>query len=113
MNEKMNSISNKSISINNTNTATLNTTTSNTNSNMNLNNNKVRKRQEQAFQNFFKNQKNKIEWDKVQIKILQNNEFFIGILEPDEKNPKKGILVTARGEYYDGEFVNGKKEGEG
>ena len=75
--------------------------------------NKIRKRQEEAFNNYFKNQKNKIDWDKVKIKFLQNNEFFIGILEAEEKYPKKGILIASNGDYYDGEFVNGKKEGEG
>ena len=76
-------------------------------------NNKIRKRQEEAFNNYFKNQKNKIDWDKVKIKFFQNNEFFIGMLDDEEKYPKKGILIASNGDYYDGEFVNGKKEGEG
>ena len=76
--------------------------------------NNIRKKYEEAFNNYFNNQKNnKIEWEKIKIKFFQNNEFFIGILDPEEKNPKKGILVSSNGDYYDGEFVNGKKEGEG
>ena len=75
--------------------------------------NKNRKKLEDAFQNYFKNQKYKMELDKTKIKFFPNSDFFIGILDQDEKFPLKGILVSINGEYYDGEFVNGKKEGEG
>mgnify|MGYP002624148171 FL=1 len=74
---------------------------------------KIRKRQDEAFQNFFKSQKYRSEWSRAKIKFSQNGDFFIGVFEQDEKYPKRGILVSSGGDYYDGEFVNGKKEGEG
>ena len=54
--------------------------------------------------------------DKIKIKFLTNNDFFIGIFEENDyikETPKKGILYTVNGDYYEGEFVNGKKEGNG
>ena len=75
--------------------------------------NKARKKIEEAFQNYFKNPKYKLDLDKTKLKIFPNNDFFVGILDQDEKFPLKGILVSNYGEYYDGEFVNGKREGEG
>ena len=75
--------------------------------------NKNRKKLEDAFQNYFKNPKYKLDLDKTKIKFFPNSDFFIGILDQDEKFPQKGILVSTNGDYYDGEFVNGKKEGEG
>ena len=111
MNERQNLFINKGDTVNSV------PTNSTTNTNMcvsiSLSNN-IKKRHEEAFNNYFKNQKNnKIEWDKVKIKFFPNNEFFIGIFDSEDKYPKKGILISSNGDYYDGEFVNGKKEGEG
>jgi hypothetical protein len=105
INEKINSFINKGNAINQN--------IANTNVNLNMYNNNTRKKQEEAFNNYFQNGKYKIEWDKVKVKFFQNNDFFIGILEQDEKFPKKGILVSSNGEYYEGDFANGRKEGEG
>ena len=108
--EKQNLISNKS-NINAINQNQINNiNTTNIGVNISVNNN-IRKKQKEAFNNYFK--KNKIDWEKVKIKYLPNNEFFIGIFDNEEKYPKKGILIASNGDYYDGEFVNGKKEGEG
>ena len=108
MSEKMNLTSFRSSFINNTSTNS-NTTTINLKDKFT----KIRKRQDEAFQNFFKNQKYKNDWSRSKIKFSQNGDFFIGVFEQDEKYPKRGILVSSGGDYYDGEFVNGKKEGEG
>ena len=51
--------------------------------------NKNRKKLEDAFQNYFKNQKYKMELDKTKIKFFPNSDFFIGILDQDEKFPLK------------------------
>ena len=117
MNERYSVLLNKNIStLNTSNTIYNSSNTSSTltisNSNLNILS-KQRKKQEEAFQNYFKNPKYKIDQDKTKIKFLQNNDFFIGILDQEEKFPQKGIYLTSNGEYYDGEFVNGKKEGEG
>ena len=109
-------IVNKNTSINNTNSNihTLNNTSaSSTISITNNISNKFRKKQEEAFQNYFKSPKYKTDLEKAKIKIFQNNDFFIGILDQEGKFPLKGILISSNGDYYDGEFVNGKKEGEG
>ena len=115
MNERNNLITNKNIANNpnSSNIHTLNSTSqSSTISITNHTINKIRKKQEEAFQNYFKNQKYKTELDKTKIKFFQN-DFFIGILDQDEKYPLKGILLSNNGDYYDGEFSNGKREGEG
>ena len=117
MNERYSVLLNKNIStLNTSNTIYNSSNTSSTltisNSNLNILS-KQRKKQEEAFQNYFKNPKYKIDQDKTKIKFLQNNDFFIGILDQEEKFPQKGIYLASNGEYYDGEFVNGKKEGEG
>ena len=99
---------------NNSNIHTLNSTS--TSSTLSINNNilnKLRKKQEEAFQNYCKNPKYKADLDKTKIKLYPNNDFFIGILDQEEKLPLKGIYIYSSGDYYEGEFVNGKKEGEG
>ena len=111
LNERNNLIMNKNIANTNTNNNIHNLTNNSVNIINSLN--KLRKKEEEAFQNYFKNPKYKIDQEKTKIKFFQNNHFFIGILDPEEKFPIKGILVSSNGDYYDGEFVNGKKEGEG
>ena len=50
----------------------------------------------------------------VKIIITQNNNLFIGELEPNNNQyPKKGILFSPNMDYYEGEFIAGKKEGKG
>ena len=73
----------------------------------------IKKLQEEAIRKFFENQKYKVEWEKVRIKFFQNNDFFIGIFDNEDKYPKRGIMVTNNADYYEGDFVNGKREGEG
>ena len=51
--------------------------------------------------------------DFISVKFLINNDLFIGLFEPEIKNPKKGLLLSSNGDYYEGEFLNGKKEGKG
>ena len=47
------------------------------------------------------------------IKFIENDSIFLGLFEKDLITPKKGILLTVNGEYYEGEFMNGKKDGKG
>ena len=111
-NEIANLIINKA-KTNNNNSNNIHQTTNKAISNLIHYINNIKKKQEQAFQNYFKNQKYKLDQDKAKVKFFKNNSFFIGILEPDEKTPKRGILVSFNGDYYEGEFLNGKREGEG
>ena len=116
MNERSILMTNKNMTTNNSNSNIHTLTNISTNSTISIINNsvnKARKKIEEAFQNYFKNPKYKLDLDKTKLKIFPNNDFFVGILDQDEKFPLKGILVSNYGEYYDGEFVNGKREGEG
>jgi len=56
----------------------------------------------------------KIEKDypKMELKFI-SDDFFIGILDENNELPLKGGLYTSVGDFYVGEFVNGKKEGYG
>ena len=48
------------------------------------------------------------------IDFLPNGELFIGIFTQDPKNlPLKGVTLSLSGDFYEGNFVNGKKEGNG
>lgn len=49
----------------------------------------------------------------VQILLLQNGDFYIGILSPENNLPQKGILLSIEGNYYEGMFLDGKKDGKG
>ena len=49
----------------------------------------------------------------ISVKFLLDNELFIGLLDSEKKNPIKGLLLSSNGDYYEGEFINGKKEGKG
>ena len=51
--------------------------------------------------------------DLFSIKFIENDDIFIGEFESNLITPKKGILLTVNGEYYEGEFLNGKKDGKG
>ena len=63
----------------------------------------------------FKDKKYLNEYDNIQIKLFENNDLFIGILENINNTifPKKGIMLTHNGDYYNGEYIKGKKEGQG
>ena len=46
--------------------------------------------------------------------LTPNNNLFIGELDQtNSQNPKKGILLSPNMDYFEGEFVTGKKEGKG
>ena len=49
----------------------------------------------------------------ISLKFLLNNDLFIGLFDSQMKNPIKGILLSSNGDYYEGEFFDGKKEGKG
>ena len=57
----------------------------------------------------FEDKKYENDLDKIKIKLLENNDIFIGLLDIDNILPKKGILLTHNGDYYNGEFSEGKK----
>ena len=115
INERTNII-NKTLTNNNSNSNMHTLANTSANSTISITNNsinKMRKKIEDSFQNYFKNPKYKLDYDKTKIKLFPNNDFFIGIFDQDEKFPQKGIFLSNNGDYYDGEFVNGKREGEG
>ena len=49
----------------------------------------------------------------ISVRFLQNKNLFIGELEPNFQNPIKGIMISSSLDYYEGSFINGKKEGKG
>ena len=51
--------------------------------------------------------------DEVQILFLQNGDFYLGLLSSQYNSPLKGILYSTEDNYYEGMFLNGKKEGKG
>jgi len=51
--------------------------------------------------------------NEVQIIFLQKGDFYIGILSPENNLPQKGILLSIEGNYYEGMFLDGKKDGKG
>ena len=51
--------------------------------------------------------------DNIVIKLFDNNDIFIGIMDKNNTFPKKGILYTHNGDYYNGELSEGKKNGQG
>ena len=65
------------------------------------------------LKNLFEDKAYENDIDKIRIKLFPNNDIFIGIMENDNINPKKGILYTHNGDYYKGEFSEGKKNGQG
>ena len=51
--------------------------------------------------------------ENIKIKYFENKDFFIGIMDEKNKYPLKGVLWSHHGDYYNGEFSEGKKEGNG
>ena len=50
----------------------------------------------------------------ISVILTPNNNLFIGELDPyNVQIPKKGILLSPNMDYFEGEFVTGKKEGKG
>ena len=49
----------------------------------------------------------------ISLKLLGKDLLFIGQFEPNLIIPKKGLLIKINGEYYEGDFMNGKKDGKG
>ena len=52
------------------------------------------------------------DYPKMELKFI-SDDFFIGFLDENNELPLKGGLYTSIGDFYIGEFVNGKKEGYG
>ena len=52
-------------------------------------------------------------FDEIKMLFLPNNDFYIGIISPQNNLPQKGILYSSDGNYYEGTFLNGKKDGKG
>ena len=51
--------------------------------------------------------------EKIAIKYFDNKDFFIGIMDNNNKYPLKGALLYHNGDYYKGEFSEGRKNGNG
>ena len=50
----------------------------------------------------------------IKVILTPNNNLFIGELDSENiPNPKKGILLSPNMDYFEGEFILGKKEGKG
>ena len=50
-------------------------------------------------------------FDEIKMIFLPNYDFYIGIIQ--NNLPQKGILYSSDGNYYEGTFLNGKKDGKG
>ena len=74
--------------------------------------NKRRKYEEQIMK-ALNNPKFQNNYTGLTLKIFQNNDFFIGYTDPYTSKPINGVLYASNGDYYEGEFVNEKKEGYG
>ena len=59
------------------------------------------------------NPKLKNEQQTIKLKLYPNNDFFIGNFDSQNEEPLNGILYSNNGDYYEGEFLKGKKEGYG
>ena len=50
----------------------------------------------------------------ITVLLTQNDNLFIGELDPENNhNPKRGVLLSPNMDYFEGEFISGKKEGKG
>ena len=65
------------------------------------------------IKNIFEDKNYENDIDEIKIKLFENNDIFIGIMDSDNIYPKKGVLYTHNGDYYNGEFSKGKKNGHG
>ena len=81
----------------------------NNSNNKNINENKYKK----ILEEILKVQNYEDSLDKLKIKHFDNNDFFIGIMDKDNKYPLKGIFLSHHGDYYNGSFKEGKKDGFG
>ena len=61
----------------------------------------------------FEDKKYENDLENLKIKLLEKDDIFIGIMDNNNKFPLKGILYTHNGDYYNGEFSEGKKNGKG
>jgi len=61
----------------------------------------------------FEDKKYENDVENIKIKILEKNDLFIGIMDNNNKFPLKGFLFTHNGDFYNGEFSEGKKNGKG
>ena len=77
------------------------------------NNNINEKKYQEILEEILKDKKYEDNLEKIKIKYFDNNDFFIGIMDIDNKYPLKGILLSHHGDYYNGSFKEGKKDGFG
>ena len=61
----------------------------------------------------FEDKKYENDLENIKIKLLEKNDLFMGIMDNNDIYPKRGILYTHNGDYYNGEFSDGKKNGQG
>ena len=66
----------------------------------------------EIFTNIIEQLKFEKDFDKMELKFI-SDDFYICIFQEKSNLPIKGGLYTSIGDFYVGEFVNGKKEGYG
>ena len=66
-----------------------------------------------VIKNLFEDKNYENDIDKIKINLFENNDIFIGIMDNDNIFPLKGVLYAHNGDYYNGEFSEGKKNGQG
>ena len=75
-----------------------------------INNNK---KYEDFINNALNDPKNENLLKKFRIEFLPNGELFLGIFSEPTNLPLKGVTLSLSGDFYEGIFVDGKKEGNG
>lgn len=72
-----------------------------------------KKKYEEQIKKAIENDKFKNDYDTLELKIFPNGDFFVGYLDNNSEKITNGILYGNNGDYYEGEFINDKKEGYG
>ena len=72
-----------------------------------------RKIYEEFVENTINDPKNEKFLKNCNIEFLQTGELFIGQIEDESNLPLKGVTLSLSGDFYEGTFVGGKKEGKG
>ena len=72
-----------------------------------------RKIYEEFVENIINNPKNEKHLRNFHIEFLPTGELFIGQLDQETNLPIKGVTLSLSGDFYEGTFIGGKKEGNG
>lgn len=72
-----------------------------------------KKKFEEQIRKAIENEKFKNDYSDLELRLFVNGDFFVGYLDNNNEKITNGILYGNNGDYYEGEFINDKKEGYG